>query len=1097
MFHDTCVPLLLLMALLACDARDLAGEDTLTVPVDGLVLWLDASSIAEADGERLSEWPDRSGLKNDVSQDDGGRRPVWKKSVLGGQPAVQFRGGELLDRAAFAGFTPVDQPLHIAIVFQAPAGGGSAQRLIDLQSRIPGAAKGENQHGFWVGFQSRRYIPRLGIVNGDEGEASTAIWDSKPHLLELVYKGDQRFEIHIDGRAECESTYGGRKFLGFREQVTLAIGQHFGLEDHAPTYFHGDIAEVLVYRRALTSSERFELGSLITKKYSLETSFKPLPQFERDIRPILAANCFSCHGKEVREAGLDLRTVSAMLNGGEAGPVIVRGHPEYSELVRVLESGTMPPDDAEPLTTAQVSLLREWVTADTPAIETIVIRPPAAHVTDEDRRHWAWQMPVRTAPPDVQDTDRVSNDIDRFVLARLVDEGLTLSPDAMPEHLVRRAFFDLIGLPPSPAEIDEFLNDENPRRFERLVDRLLASQHFGERWGRHWLDVAGYVDVFGSDNDAAIIKTLPGKWHYRDYVIRSFNTDKPFDRFLVEQLAGDELFDWRNTETFAPEIVDSLIATTFLLSANDDTNAPELNTPDIRHHVLQRTAENVANSLLATTVQCCRCHDHKYEALSQVDYYRFQSIFAPVFNVRDWVVSDKRTRPGVSDTERTAIDDHNAAIDGQLKPLQQRRDRLKSAKSESEQAELKAVDSQIAELTSRKKSYQTIALATETATPAKTHVLRRGDYLRPGLEVEPELFEILLSSDTRSSTPTANASETAGISAASGRRLKLARLLTDPESLAGNHVARVFVNRLWQQLFGRGLVETSDNFGVSGSTPSHPKLLDWLTLRFIENGWRVKPLLRYMMLSSVYRQTAKLPAAPAVTGVRAVGRTPRPSGPDGRGVRPTRPRHIASSTDPENRLLWRMNLRRLDSEQLRDAILTVSGQLDRSLGGPPIPLDPRPDGMVVVKTNALPPGTSANRRSVYILARRNYHMTFLRVFDQPIVARNCAVRQSSAVVTQSLALLHNDFVIKQSAALAARVIRESSATNTSSQVRTAWRITCGRYPDPDELELCLSLLDRHTKRFAGSTTSRTDPQLRALTQLCHMLLNTNEFLYVP
>ncbi len=659
------------------------------------------------------------------------------------------------------------------------------------------------------------------------------------------------------------------------------------------------------------------------------------------------------------------------------------------------------------------------------------------------------------------------NDIDRFILARLEAQRLTLSPDAKPEQLVRRAFFDLIGLPPSPSEIDEFLNDENSRRFERLVDRLLASQHFGERWGRHWLDVAGYVDVFGSDNDAAIIKTLPGKWHYRDYVIRSFNADKPFDQFLIEQLAGDELFDWRNAETFTSEILDSLIATTFLLSANDDTNAPELNTPDIRHHVLQRTAENVANSLLATTVQCCRCHDHKYEALSQVDYYQFQSIFARVFNVRDWVVSDKRTRPGVSNTERTAIDRHNATIEGRLKPLQQRLKQLKSAKSESEQTERQSVDAQIAELTARKKSYQTIALAIETQTPAKTHVLRRGDYLRPGLEVEPELFEILRTPDERPAASTSSAAAQVETPTTSGRRLKLARLLTDSKSLAGNHVARVFVNRLWQQLFGRGLVETSDNFGVSGSTPSHPTLLDWLTLRFIENGWRVKPLIRYMMLSSVYRQTAKLPDA------------------------------ATEGTDPENRLLWRMTLRRLDSEQLRDAILTVSGQLDRSLGGPPIPLDPRPDGMVVVKTSALPPGTSANRRSVYILARRNYHMTFLRVFDQPIVARNCAARQSSAVVTQSLALLHDEFVIEQSAALAARVIRESPSNTTSSQVQTAWRITCGRYPDSEELDLCLSLLDRHTKRFAGSTTTGNDLRLRALTQLCHMLLNTNEFLYVP
>lgn len=1042
--------LLLLPALLIGDECSAAD-----IPSQGLVLQLDASSLESGDGMRVSEWRDLSDRGNHVAQNDVARQPEFVKTAIGGQPAVRFNGNALLDRSDFSGFDPVDQPLHMVFVFQAPPGGGPSQRLIDLQSNRTGQGRGEHQYGFWVGFQGHRYIPRLGIVNGDEGEAVTPIWDAKPHILELVYRGKQQFEIHVDGRTERKATYGGRKFLGFRKRVTLAIGQHFAHENHKPTYLTGDIAEVLVYSRALSTTERFELGSHLSEKYSLQTSFKPLPQFERDIRPILAAKCFNCHGEETQEAGLDLRTVSAMLTGGEAGPVIVRGHPEYSELIAVLDSGKMPPDDAEPLTAGQVALLREWVAADTPALEKIVVRAPAPKVTPEDREHWAWQLPVKHSPPEARHfknaglLSRARTDVDRFVLANLDAAGLTLSPDAKPERLVRRLYFDLIGLPPSPQEIDAFLNDPEPKRVERLVDQLLESQHFGERWGRHWLDVVGYVDVHGSDNDAAIIKQMSGKWRYRDYVIRSFNDDKPFDRFLTEQLAGDELVDWKSAKTFTPEIIESLVATGFLLSANDDTSSPELNTPDIRHHVLQRTSENIAGGLLAMTLQCARCHDHKYEAVSQVDYYQFEAIFAPVFNVRDWVQANMRTRPAVSDVERTKIDRHNADVDSKLKPLQNRRQQLEKATAEPELSERSTLDEQITELTGQKRSYDTIAVGLSGSTPATTHVLRRGNYLRPGLEVEPSLPEIIRSTGV-------SPSET------EWSRLALARELTDPQTLAGNHVARVFVNRIWQQLFGKGLVETSDNFGVSGTDPSHPQLLDWLTLQFIDGGWRVKPLIRLIVLSSVYQQSA-------------VGND------------------ASHSIDPDNRLLWRTNLRRLDSEQVRDAILTVTGQLDRSLGGPPIPLDPRPDGMVVIKTNALPPGTTANRRSVYIMARRNYHMTFMRVFDQPIVARNCTVRRPAAAVTQSLALLNDDFIVEQSVALADRVLNESAESSPVQQVYTAWRIACGRSPDDTEQEVCVSLLERHQQR----APSGDDPRRFAISRLCQMLLNTNEFLYVP
>lgn len=1111
-------PAIAVVLLMAAGSR--AAAEHADVPQDGLVLWLDA---AQPDGQlstevssdepprKLGTWSDLSGQSNDLRQEDKERQPEWTGSGPGGRPAVRFRGTSWLARDGLAGLSIGDQTFHITVVFQAPRGGPSAQRLLDLRSWTDKAASPEPRRGFWVGFQQSRYIPRLGIHDGDEGEALRPAWDNAPHLLEVVYSGEQQFEILVDGQTEQRAMFNGKHFLGFRDYVTLALGQHFGLQDSEATWFQGDVSELLLYQRPLTTPERLALGRHLSNKYSLTTSFESPPLFERDIAPILATHCFECHGEDTREAGLDLRTVSSMLHGGEAGPVIVRGHPEHSELFAMLHAGTMPPEDFPQMPADDINLIERWIRADAPAEEQVVIDRPPPLVTDEDRRHWAWQMPNPQTPPTVQQEDRVRNDIDRFLLAQLEAEGRVFSADATPAERVRRLWFDLTGLPPSPAELDAGLRDTEAGHWERLVDRLLQSQHFGERWGRFWLDVTGHVDVNGSDNDAAIIKPLRGKWRFRDYVIRSFNDDKPIDRFLVEQLAGDELYDWKSAESFSPEMLDALTATTFLLSANDDTDQNELNTPDVRHHVLQRVSENVASTLFAVTFQCAKCHDHKYEAVSQLDYYRFESVFAPVFNVRHWATSDSRTRPDVTDAEQQAIDQHNRQVDAEVASLEQQRDRIRTAhrdkllqvrletappsnpasvtqaldtsaseRSQSQQQllatyqsdlsitdavidaelspeerdELSSIAARIPELKSAHQTYGHIAIATESTAATSTHVLRRGNYLRPGLEVHPELPEVLR---TPATDPELAAASPADMS---GRRLALAEAVTDPQSLAGNHVARVFVNRIWQQLFGRGIVETSDNFGVSGAAPSHPELLDWLTRRFIDSGWRLKPLIRLMVMSTAYQQSS----------------------------------HGEPSTfDPQNRLLWRMNLRQLDSEQLRDAILTVSGKLDRTLGGPPIPLDPRPDGMVVLKTDALPQGTTAWRRSVYILSRRNYHLTLMRVFDQPIVARTCAVRKPSAVVTQSLALLHDDFLLEQSGFLADRVVQEAASKSTQDRTTMAWKIVLGRAPDADELALCQELLARHTSRYSST---EDNPERQALVQLCHMLLNTSEFLYV-
>ena len=1116
------------------------SADAQTPTKDGMILWLDAEDFDAGgdatnqpiDGAAISQWRDKSDNGNRLSQSTVVHQPTFHAEAVGGRPAVRFHGDDFLILPVVKGLATGDQEFHALIVMQGPAGSShSAQRILDINSRDAEADEFEKRFGFWVGFQENRGRVRLGIHHGDEGEGQTVAWNGKPNLIETVYTGEQTFAIHVNGRRDQRAMFNGTHFLGFRKQISLAVGQHFGMEANAETFFQGDLAEVMIYNRPLTATERYHIGRYLAAKYTLQTSFPPIPEFENDIRPVLAQHCHRCHGDETQEADLDLRTVSSMLRGGKAGPVIVRGFPGRSEMISMIEAQKMPPEGEERLTPHQMSLLRNWVEADAPAAEQIVVTAPVRKISERDRKHWAWQKVLRHDPPVVQRTDRVRNEIDQFVLAKLEQHDLSYSDEADRNTLVRRAYFDLTGLPPSPDDVDAFLNDEATNAFEQLIDRLLDSPHFGERWGRHWLDVAGYVDVYGSDNDAAIIKPLGEKWRYRDYVIRSFNDDKPFDRFIVEQLAGDELYDWKAVETFNPEIREALTATGFLLCANDDTDQNELNTPETRHHVLQRTTEVVAANLLAMTVQCARCHDHKYEAISQVDYYQLQSVFAPAFDVRHWIVSTGHGRADVSDQQKSEIDHTNGQIETKVAALTMRaegirrqcheklfskklndlpeairtavrtaietatdkrsgeqkklfeqhnmalkitEEALQAAINETDATDLADIANQTAALYNKRRSYRTIQVVHESGSPPPTYVLRRGNYLRPGLEASPDLPGIL------SKTPL----KVTPVNSSSGRRLALARELTNPTTLAGQHVARVIVNRLWQQLFGVGIVESGDNFGISGSLPSHPALLDHLTVRFMDNGWHVKPIIKLMMMSTAWRQQSSGSPSGLERDESVVTESSTAESRE----------KTAEDVDPANRLLWRMNLRQLDSEYVRDVILATSGKLDRTLFGPPVPLDARADGMVVIKEEGLPTPTTQWRRSVYVLARRNYHLTMLRVFGQPIVARNCTVRKPAAIVTQSLTLLHDDFVLKQANYFAERLINEAP-DSINDQVAAAFRIALGRSPTEDESALSIALVQRQSDRY-GKEETKADASQMGLAQLCKMLFNLNEFLYV-
>lgn len=1104
---------------------------TAAPPSDGLILWLAADDV-DADGDAtnsppggtpVAQWNDKSELGNHVKQDAAERQPTLQTDGPGGRAAVRFHGDDLLELAGCRGLESGDQQFHILVVIRAPAGSAhQSQRIVDLNSRDRGAEAFPGRTGFWLGYQQGRGKPRLGIQNGDEGEGQRTAWNGQANLIEAVYSGEQKFALHLNGRREQRALFNGTHFLGFKQDVTLALGQQFGMQTSTATFYEGDIAEVLIYNRNLTATERHEIGMSLAEKYALDTEYRPIPDFDEQIQPILAQYCHDCHGADTQEADLDLRSVASMLHGGQAGPVIVRGFPDRSELMSLIEAGKMPPEDEPRPGVAEIGLLRDWIEADAPSNESPVTVADVSSITAEQRQHWAYQKLQHIEPPQVSHIGRTRNVIDRFVLARLEEQGLTFSEETDRASLARRAYFDLHGLPPSPEAIDAFLEDDAPQAYERLVDRLLREPHFGERWGRYWLDVAGYVGVYGSDNDAAIIKPLEGKWRYRDYVIRSLNNDKPFDQFIVEQLAGDELYAWRSAEEFTPQIREALIATGFLLCANDDTDQNELNTPDTRHHVLQRTTEVVVSNLLALTLQCAKCHDHKYEAIPQEDYYRMLAVFAPAFNVHNWTVSTGHSRADVADARRRNIDETNAATAAGIEASKQRNqevrdryrrevferklaalpetmrdsirqavqrpaqersneqkrlaakyesalavsaDELQAAMQDEDRVALAEAASEIARLEASRSHYGTIQAVCESIPPPRTHVLRRGNYLRPGLEVQPALLGILQLPEEGTG---ASSNDSADAHSSSGRRLALARELTDANRLAGQYVARVIVNRLWQQVFGTGIVETTDNFGVSGATPSHPELLDWLTSEFLRNGWRIKPVVKLMLTSTTYRQTSRL----------------------------TEQAKRAEQVDPANRLLWRMNLRRLDSEHVRDAMLSASGRLDRSLYGTFVPLHVRPDGVVVIKQEGLPTPTYQWRRSVYVLARRNYHLTMLDVFDQPVVARNCTVRRPSAVVSQSLTLLHDDFVIECANDFARRVIASAGSRDPSVLIRAAFRIALGREPDTEEVGWCSELIDRQIEHSRSAEGPSDDAQVAALAQLCKMLFNTSEFLYV-
>ena len=838
---------------------------------------------------------------------------------------------------------------------------------------------------------------------------------------------------------------------------------------------------------------------------------------EAEVRAVFQARCVTCHGGLRQEGGLDLRTLASRLKGGKSGPALVPGKPEESLLLKRILNGQMPPDAmakdlaVELPTPAETEKIRAWIAAGAPG-PVAAASPTDALVKEDDRKFWSFQPPKRPAVPTVKAQQLVRNPIDAFVLEKLEAKGLHFSPEADRLTLMRRAYLDLIGLPPTPAEITAYQNDHAADAYERLVDRLLASPHYGERWGQHWLDMAGYADSEGFGQDDGI---RPYAWRYRDYVIRSLNADKPYSQFLTEQLAGDEMSDdWKKVKGTAPqEIIDRLAATGFLRTVPDPTNSNERGLIAERMNIVADEVEVLTSSVMGLTVGCARCHNHKYDPIPQRDHYRLSAILQAAYNPYEWKTPNQRELPLALDAERKTVEAENAPIQDALKKIQAQidlviqpfrqqaiterlatlpaavRDDLRAALDtppekrdelhrylvdkfkttldisnkdlEKTYPELKARTQKLhVELAAEREKLKPephVRVLTDNAEPSVSYLLRRGDPVNYGEPVEAGVPSVLQNPLLKPYQPVSP------FPGASGRRLALAQWLTQPQHPL---TSRVLVNQLWMRHFGRGIVASVSNFGHSGVAPTHPELLDWLATEFVQQGWSLKKMHRLMLTSQAYRQASVVDSA-------------------------------TLAADPENVLLTRMPLHRMDAETLYDSMLTAAGRLDPTMFGSPNDVDIRPDKEVTVK------GTPAGfRRSIYVLHRRQTPVSLLDAFDQPAMTPNCTERRRSNVATQALHMMNGSMTWDLARYMAGRVIDEAE-TDRAKQVELIYLRTYGRTPTPGEVRTGSEAIEEFRKQWparlatdSGDAPRASSANWLAVANYCHAILNTAEFSFI-
>ncbi|HYF33737.1 MAG TPA: PSD1 and planctomycete cytochrome C domain-containing protein, partial [Prosthecobacter sp.] len=786
-------------------------------------------------------------------------------------------------------------------------------------------------------------------------------------------------------------------------------------------------------------------------------SAEPQLTFEKDIRPIVKAHCTHCHGEEEELKGdVDLRLRRFM------DDLLVPGQPANSDLVKIIRSGEMPKEGKQ-VSEEELALIEKWIAqgAKTARPEPATLAPGPL-ISDEDRQYWAFQAVKRAQVPTDVDAAKVRTPVDAFLLRSMREKSLTFAPEADRRTLIRRVTLDLTGLLPTPEEVDAFVADSSPLAYERLVERLLASSAYGERWARHWLDVAGYADSNGySEADS----TRPQAWRYRDYVIASMNQDKPWNEFIQEQLAGDELAGATHEQTqeavLDPKRRDQLIATAFLRMAPDGTGDPVDDPKLAKNQVVAEELKVMTSSLLGLTVACAQCHDHRYDPITQADYYRLRAIFDPAYHWENWRSPARRLyslytpeeRAKANEIEKRAGDINREAQamskkfldeifevellklpEAEREPYRQARATPKDKQTPEQKALIKKYPSALAlyslDLYDKKKQDLVLAKMEEATKLRATKppegfvmaltemkglvpaskLFNRGDHDQPKQAVTPGELSILAQPEIEPFKPAKLAS------GSSGRRLAYAQWLT-----SGKHplVARVLVNRFWLNHMGRGIVNTPGDFGRLGELPSHPELLDWLADEFVKGGWKLKPLHRLIVLSTAYRQSSANDASLRI--------------------------------DPENRLYARFKLRRLDAETLRDSVLTATNSIIRASYGPPSSIGIDREGRVVpgidkgtISTFKVESGGSNDfRRSIYVEVRRSRPVTVLDTFDAPTMVPNCEMRSQTTVAPQSLLLMNDTFILENSRRLADRLEVESPG-DRRAQLQRAWHILYSR-----------------------------------------------------
>ncbi|QDV16854.1 Planctomycete cytochrome C [Gimesia panareensis] len=790
-----------------------------------------------------------------------------------------------------------------------------------------------------------------------------------------------------------------------------------------------------------------------TKNLPTEPQSKPPVDFTQDIQPLLAKHCYSCHGPDVQEGGLRLdQSEQAFKQLESEATAIVPRHPEQSELLARIsprDDGMQMPPEGEQLKPAQVELIKNWIAQGA-----------------EWKKHWAFEPPRKLAPPATKNQSWVRNPIDAFILSKLEQKGLSPAPPADRVALIRRAYFDLTGLPPTPEEVDQFVNDSAPDAYEKLIDRLLASPHYGERWARHWLDLVRYADTNSYERDG----DKPNAWRFRDYVIRSFNEDKPYNQFIKEQLAGDELDQVTN---------DSIIATGYYrLGLWDDEPADPLLS---YYNELDDIVTTTSQVFLGLTLNCARCHEHKIDPIPHEDYYRFMAFFHGLnsYGIRSDQLSYNQTditgsklaaryaeldqKQGTLKKEMQSLEETGikkmSGVDQRRSETRERKKLLKEKLAQylepGQMQDYQKMQSEMKELNAERKKLpprkMALSVRRSLKEPRETFVLLRGNPHVKGEKVEPGFPEIFGGSQAEIPKP-ADQQKT------SGRRRVLAEWIANPDNLLAS---RVIVNRIWQHHFGRGIVQSPNNFGQLGVPPTHPELLDWLALKFNDEGQHFKALHKLIMLSNAYQMSSQFSEE-------------------------------AAAVDPANDLFWRFNMRRLSAEEVRDSILAVNGRLNSKMYGPGFYPQISKEVMQGQSRPGAGWGDSSEeeraRRSIYIFVKRSLLTPLLFNFDFADTDSSCAVRFVTTQPAQALGMINGAFVNRQAEYLTDRLLKEGAAEYPAFVAR-AIRLAYGRQPEPGEVDQGVRLIKNLMEKHQLSERQARD-------YFCLTILNRNEFVYL-